>query len=63
MDFHYLFTVPKGLLTESAVGAGDRLRLLSPYKEHLAQGFARYVMRVGLPHTLEEFEAVKPQSA
>jgi len=27
----------------------QRLRLLSPYKEHLSQAFARYFMRVGLP--------------
>ncbi len=28
---------------------GPRLRLLSPYREHLAQQFARFFMRVGLP--------------
>lgn len=29
-----------------------RLRLLSPYREHLSQAFARFVMRVGLPSDL-----------
>jgi hypothetical protein len=32
------------------VGAiGDRIRLLPPYREHLAQQFARFFMQVGLP--------------
>lgn len=55
VDFHYLFSMPKSLLAEVADGAGDRLRLVPPYKEHLAQAFARYIMRVGLPSTLEDF--------
>jgi len=33
------------------------LRMLSPYREHLAQGFARYFMRVGLPHDAKAFVA------
>lgn len=32
---------------------GKRLRLASPYKEHLSQGFARFFMRVGLPVAIE----------
>jgi hypothetical protein len=35
---------------------GDRLRLLSPYKEHLSQSFARVFMRVGLPDIIPSFE-------
>jgi maleate cis-trans isomerase len=33
---------------------GERVRLLSPYKEHLSQAFARYFMRVGLPRPLAD---------
>jgi hypothetical protein len=32
------------------------LRLTSPYKEHFAQAFARFYMRVGLPHDAGSFE-------
>jgi hypothetical protein len=36
------------------VERGNGLR--SPYREHLAQAFARYFMRVGLPHDARAFE-------
>lgn len=29
-----------------------RFRLLSPYREHIAQAFARFMMRVGLPQNI-----------
>jgi hypothetical protein len=50
VDFHEVFTVPREFL-ESLLAARvrDRPRLLSPYREHLSQAFARYFMRVGLP--------------
>lgn len=35
------------------------IRLNSPYKEHLSQSYARFMMRVGLPTTLSAFESVK----
>lgn len=56
VDFHRLFTLPKVFVTHFAVDAGKRLRLRSPYREHLAQAFARYFMRVGLPHDARGFE-------
>jgi hypothetical protein len=59
-DFHNLFTLPKSYLLDYAERVGDRLRLRSPYREHLAQAFARYVMRVGLPSTFDEFEKAVP---
>jgi hypothetical protein len=55
VDFHRLFTVPKGFVKKFAAGCGSRLRLCSPYREHLAQAFARYFMRVGLPHNASAF--------
>lgn len=33
-----------------------RLSLMSPYKEHLSQAFARFFMRVGLPIDISEFK-------
>tara|TARA_B100000315_G_scaffold214078_1_gene212387 strand:- start:292 stop:816 length:525 start_codon:yes stop_codon:yes gene_type:complete len=41
---------------ELFVAAQDRrLRLLPPYREHLAQAFARFFMRVGLPIDIPPF--------
>jgi hypothetical protein len=56
VDFHRLFTLPKAFVRRVVAGAGPRLRLRSPYREHLAQAFARYFMRVGLPHDARAFE-------
>jgi hypothetical protein len=56
VDFHRLFTLPKPFASEFAASRGPRLRLRSPYREHLAQAFARYFMRVGLPHDAKAFE-------
>jgi hypothetical protein len=55
VDFHRLHTLPKAFLMQRAAQAGSRLRVLSPYREHLAQAFARYFMRVGLPHDARSF--------
>ncbi len=62
VDFHHLFTLPKSYLEEFCAKCGVRLRLVPPYREHLAQAFARYVMRVGLPTALDQFERVVPAS-
>lgn len=56
VDFHRLFTLSKPFVQSFGAGVGDRLRLRSPYREHLAQAFARYFMRVGLPHDAKAFE-------
>ena len=53
VDFRTIYTLPKAFVSEFAVGLGLRVRLLSPYKEHLSQSFARYFMRVGLPRPLD----------
>jgi hypothetical protein len=55
VDFHRLFTTPKGFLTKLANRRGNRARLLPPYREHLSQSFARYFMRVGLPVDIPPF--------
>ncbi len=56
VDFRHLFTLPKPFLVQVATNAGRRLRFCSPYREYLAQGFARLFMRVGLPQDLKSFE-------
>jgi hypothetical protein len=59
VDFHHLFTLPKVYAEEFAEAAGARLRLVPPYREHLAQAFSRYMMRVGLPTPLGDFEGLQ----
>jgi len=56
VDFHRIFVLPKPLVASVARSVGPRLRLRPPYREHLAQAFARYFMRVGLPHDARAFE-------
>ncbi len=53
VDFGRIFSLPKRFLREFAASQGKRLRLCPPYREHLAQGFARFFMRVGLPQDIE----------
>ena len=48
-DFRTLYTAPADFVREFARKSGPRLRLMPPYREHLAQAFARFIMRVGLP--------------
>lgn len=54
IDFRTIYTLPKDFVTAFAASLGNRVRLLSPYKEHLSQAFARYFMRVGLPRPLAD---------
>lgn len=56
VDFHHLFTLPKRFVSDFAASTATRFRIVPPYREHLAQGFARYFMRVGLPSPLHAFE-------
>lgn len=55
VDFRNVFGVPRGYLERKISTEEKRIRLLSPYKEHLAQAFARFFMRVGLPVDIERF--------
>jgi len=49
IDFHNVFTLPFTFIDSLAKKRETRLRLLPPYREHLSQAFARFIMRVGLP--------------
>lgn len=49
VDFRNVYSVPFDFLKKFAGAQGPRLRLMPPYREHLAQAFARFFMRVGLP--------------
>ena len=61
VDFHRVFVLSKSVVVAVARSAGPRLRLRSPYREYLAQAFARYFMRVGLPQPVTpEWEVKGP---
>jgi hypothetical protein len=53
VDCGKVFCLPLTFVQSLAVQQGPRLRLLSPYREHLSQAFARFFMRVGLPQDIE----------
>lgn len=55
VDFRSVFSVPFDLLVQHAQSLEKRLRLVSPYREHLSQAFARFFMRVGLPADIPPF--------
>jgi len=56
VDFRSVYSVPFDFIVELAQKRDKRLRLLSPYREHLSQAFARFFMRVGLPVDIPPFK-------
>ncbi len=56
VDFRQIYSLPFGFLQQYAERLGSRQRLLSPYLAHLAQSFARFFMRVGLPSAIKKFD-------
>ncbi len=56
VDFRQVFSIPLIHAQREALSQDQRLRLLPPYREHLAQAFARFFMRVGLPTDIPPFK-------
>jgi hypothetical protein len=54
-DFRSLFGVHFDTIRLLAAAQKPRVRLLPPYREHLAQAFARFFMRIGLPVDVPTF--------
>ncbi|HPJ30243.1 MAG TPA: hypothetical protein PLZ42_02500 [Methanothrix sp.] len=56
VDFRNAYSIPLKFLIGGVDAKHEkRLRLLPPYKEHLSQAFARFIMRVGLPEEIPDF--------
>ncbi|RLA46090.1 MAG: hypothetical protein DRR06_05790 [Gammaproteobacteria bacterium] len=55
VEFSRLFMAKRSAVVQFISNGQSRPRLLSPYKEHLSQAFARYFMRVGLPSDIPKF--------
>ncbi|MEX1231861.1 MAG: hypothetical protein WEB58_16570 [Planctomycetaceae bacterium] len=49
VNFREIYSAPTAQVRDFIGRGQPRLRLCPPYKEHLAQAFARFFMRVGLP--------------
>lgn len=56
VQFDNLLVLPKTEIEQEVSSRQPRLRLLPPYREHLAQAFARFFMRVGLPIDISPFK-------
>ncbi len=56
VDFRQVHTLPLPFARRQAALTAGRLRLSPPYREHLAQAFARFFMRVGLPIDIPPFK-------
>ena len=54
VEFKNPFSVDREYL-ENLICNQKRIRLKSPYKEHLSQAFAKFFMRVGLPVDIPSF--------
>lgn len=63
VHFRELHTLARSQLQRHAGRQRTRLRLRSPYREHLGQAFARFFMRVGLPLDVGDFERSGPEQA
>jgi hypothetical protein len=59
VDFGQVFSLPIGYLSTLAAKSGDRLRLLPPYREFIAQSFASFFMRIGLPVDIKSSDLPK----
>lgn len=55
VDLRRAFSLSMDWVRQHAQSLGPRLRLLPPYREHLSQAFARFLMRVGLPTDIPPF--------
>lgn len=53
VNFRQVATVPLAVIEEHARRQMPRIRLQPPYREHLAQAFARFIMRIGFPRDFE----------
>lgn len=58
VDLGTSFTIPYDVMDQMAKSRGNRICLLSPYKEQLAQAFAFLYMRVALPNPIGIFKTL-----
>lgn len=59
VDFGINYHIPYDFMRQMGQVQVEKIRLLSPYKEYLAQAFGYFHMRIALPESIPEF--VKPK--
>lgn len=57
VSFQDVYAMPKGVVSKAAMDAGPRLRLRSPYREHVSASFGRFFARIGLPIDLPQYKS------
>jgi hypothetical protein len=62
VSFREVWSLPLNFVRHMARQIGTRPRIRSPYREHLAQTFARNFMRVGLPVDIPPFKSDKAET-
>jgi hypothetical protein len=63
VDFRQLHTVEMTYLRQVAVAAGQRIRLLPPYREGVSHHFAQFFSRVAVPDEGVDFDNWNPPTA
>jgi hypothetical protein len=61
VSFREVWSLPLKFVRDMARARNLRPRIRPPYREHLAQSFARYFMRVGLPVDIAPFKSPKAE--
>lgn len=56
VDFKSTYSISFDFVEEFKNQQSQRIRINSPYKEHLSQAYARFYMRVGLPSDIPPFK-------
>jgi hypothetical protein len=56
VDLANVLSLPFSVVQKLCERTKERIRLESPYREHMSQAFARFFMRVGLPVDIPPFE-------
>jgi hypothetical protein len=56
VDFKSTYSISFDFIEQYKNSQEKRIRLNSPYKEHLSQSYARFYMRVGLPSDIPQFK-------
>jgi hypothetical protein len=58
VSFRHLHVISRAVL-DALAAVTEPVRMDSPYKEYLGESFARFMMRIALPESLDEFKQIK----
>ena len=57
VSFQHVYAMTKVVVSKAARDAGSRLRLRSPYREHISAAFGVFFARIGLPMDITHYSA------